>query len=209
MTTLSAGSLTTKPWVKPVVLAVVLGFLLVALTATRSHRTLPVATSPETLTQEVRSLRGEVDRLRAAEPTRVYVVAPPAAASPSASAPIVAADEEQREEEPERQRDAVDELKMRFESEPIDAAWNASMQRDIRDSISTSLPTARLLGADCATSLCRVVIAHDSEADQRSLAGQVAGAKPFQEGVLYDYDQTPNALKTTLYVLRQGSSFRD
>lgn len=66
-----------------------------------------------------------------------------------------------------------------------------------------------MLQADCATSLCRVVLGHDSEDEQRGLVHQVAAAKPFQEGVFYDYDHTEGARKTTLYVLRQGYSFGD
>ena len=81
------------------------------------------------------------------------------------------------------------------------------MVRELRETMSSAVPAAQILQTDCATSMCRVVLAHDLEEEQRELAHQVATAKPFQEGVFYDYGHSQGALKTTLYVLRPGYSF--
>ena len=167
--------------------------------------------SPSTLGQEVQALRGEVGKLRANAQPKIYIVPSErveaaATTSPAASASI----EQPPERTPEqRQKDTAEELQTKFESEAIDGAWSVAMVREIREAMSSAAPAAHILQASCATSLCRIVLGHDAEDDQRGLGQQVAGAKPFREGVFYDYDLTPTALKTTLFVARQGYSFRD
>jgi len=204
------GALKMRRWLVPAVTAVTVGVLAWAFLPQRrvAQR---VAAPPEMLVQEVQALRGEVGRLRAEGQPKVYILPTTPAGEPVATAPAENAPSEQPPERtPEqRQKEAADAMEVKFESEPIDAAWSVKMVRDIRDAISSAAPATRVLQASCATSLCRVVLGHDAEDDQRGVATQVAAVKPFQEGVFYDYDHAPNALKTTLYVVRQGYSFRD
>ena len=169
------------------------------------------AAPPEVLMQEVQALKGEVGRLRDQAQPRVYLVPPTPVEATGVVAPAEsAATEPQPERTPEqKQKDAAEALEVKFESEPIDAAWSVAMTREIREAVSSAAPESRVLQANCATSLCRIVLGHDAADDQRKLLAQVVAVKPFREGVFYDYDQTPNALKTTLFVIRQGYSFRD
>jgi hypothetical protein len=165
--------------------------------------------SPEALTREVRELQGQVQALQSnARPQVVYVsapVEPVATTQPKAEEPP---DAEPVLEPAERQLAAAADLRARFESQPVDRAWSSAATRELQESLARSTPSTRVLQVDCATSLCRVVLAHDSEDDQRALAGRVAAETGFKEGVFYDYTSTETALSTTLFVLREGHSFR-
>lgn len=100
------------------------------------------------------------------------------------------------------------ELEDKFHGEPLDRAWSVEMTTQIRSTVRESLPSARLLEAGCASSLCRVVLRHDSLEEQRKLGFTLASAVPFQHGVFYDYDATANPPTTTLYVAREGALLR-
>lgn len=102
----------------------------------------------------------------------------------------------------------ADELEDKFHGEPLDRAWSVEMKTQIRTTVRDSLPSARVLEADCATSLCRVVLRHDSLEEQRKIGFVLASAGPFQHEVFYDYDATANPPTTTLYVAREGASLR-
>lgn len=206
----------TKRWLKPSVTILLLALVCVGLTLTLQRPTpANAAASPEALSQELRALRGEVVKLRAGAQPTVYVVSPPqppsAALTDAAPTADPAATAEPTPQLTAEQRNAqtAAELQLKLESESIDAAWSTPTVRDLRETISSAIPTARVLQTDCATSLCRIVLAHDLEEDQRGVAHQLATATPFQEGVFYAYDQSEGALKTTLYVLRAGYSFAD
>jgi hypothetical protein len=186
-------------------LAVLLWFLL------PKGRPAPQVTAPsDALAQEVQALKAEVGGLRAHAQPKIYLVpSPPTAEVTSAPVANASADRLPERTPEQKQMEAAQTLEAKFESEPIDAAWSVTMVREIRAALSSAAPAARVLQANCATSFCRVVLGHDAEDDQREFASQVAATKPFQEGVFYDYDQTPKALKTTLYVVRRGYSFRE
>ena len=199
-----------RRWLVPAVSVAAVGALIWAFLPPR--RSAPrVAVPPDALVHEVHALRDEVGRLRAEAQPKVFILpSSPADTTPPASSAESASSEPSPELSPEqKQRQAAEALRVKFESEPIDSAWSVAMVRDIREAISSAAPATHLLQANCATSLCRVVLGHDEEEDQRGVANQVAAAKPFREGVFYDYDHAPRALKTTLYVVRQGYSFRD
>ena len=201
----------TRRWLKPSVTVLVLSLVSLGFALTlRRPTTAKAAASPDALAQEVKALRGEVVKLRADAQPKVYVVAPPPHPGDATTPAAVAATEPAPPLSPEqRHAQTAADLQLKLESETIDAQWSRSMVRELRETVSAAVPAARVLQTDCATSLCRVVLAHDSEEEQRGLAHQVAATEPFQEGVFYDYDQSQGALKTTLYVLRPGHSFVD
>jgi hypothetical protein len=211
MTSPVTGLPPTRRWLKPSVAVLVLGLVPVALSLTlRRPTSAKAAASPETLAQELQALRGEVVKLRADAQPKVYVVSPPPLPLDHAPAPSGVATTAEPASPPspeQRHAQTAAELQLKLESEAIDGAWSTLMVRELRETVSSAVPAARLLQTDCATSLCRIVLGHDSEEEQRGLAHQVAATKSFQEGVFYDYDQSQGALKTTLYVLRPGYSF--
>ena len=211
MTSPVAGQPPKRRWLEPSVAVLFLGLVSVGFSLTlRRPATAKAAASPDALAREVEALRGDVVKLRADAQPKVYVVSPPPSPDAATAPPDVAASEPASPLSPEqRHAQTAADLQLKLESETIDAQWSRSMVRELRETVSAAVPGARVLQTDCATSLCRVVLAHDSEEEQRGLAHQVAAAKPFQEGVFYDYDQSEGALKTTLYVLRPGHSFDD
>jgi hypothetical protein len=216
MTSPVTGLPPTRRWLKPSIAVLVLGLVPVSLSLMLRRPTpANAAASPEALTQELQALRGEVAKLQANAQPKVYVVSPPPPRplpldDAPAPAGVAATAEPASPPSPEqRHAQTAAELQLKLESEAIDAAWSTLMVRELRETVSGAVPAARLLQTDCATSLCRIILGHDSEEEQRGLAHQVAAAKPFQEGVFYDYDQSQGALKTTLYVLRPGYSFDD
>lgn len=201
--------MTGKRWLPPLVLALGFALLLGGFAFTQRSRAAAPASSPEALAREVEALRGEVVRLRADAQPKIFVVPGAAPAAEPVAAEVTEKPQPSALTAEERNAQSAADLGARFESEPIDAAWSTATEREIRDTLASSVPAARLIKADCATSLCRVVLAHDSEADQQAIAHHLGAAQPFQEGVFYDYQRAPGALQTTLYVLRPGYSFQD
>jgi hypothetical protein len=206
-------SFSSKAWVNPFVVIALSGSAFGLAWLLRGQAKPAQAATAEGLAHEVRDLRAELNGLRSA-PQRppIYITTP----SAPLDAPVAAAADELGAKPASpvldpaaRQAEAATQLQAKFEQETLDAGWALPMVRSIRGSIASLAPTARLLAADCATSLCRVVLEHQSDEDQRNIAGQVVASEPFKEGVFYDYQHGAGPPKTTLYVIRQGHSFRD
>lgn len=136
---------------------------------------------------------------------RAASVARPAALQTAPVAPVRAPAAQPQPQEV----DTVAELEERLDSEPRDPAWSAAMTAEIKSAVSASAPSARVLEASCASSLCRVVLRHESADDQKAIGLTLASVGPFRNGVFYDYGTTPNSLTTRLYVIREGHSFQD
>lgn len=81
------------------------------------------------------------------------------------------------------------------------------MAQVMREAILANAPGSRVVKAECASTLCRVVLSHDSERAQKGLGPAIAGLVPFRFGVIYDYDFTPNRRSTTLFVARDSRAF--
>jgi hypothetical protein len=102
----------------------------------------------------------------------------------------------------EHHRQLTDELEERFQREPADRQWNAEATHKIKRSVTANAPSTRVLEASCATTMCKVVVSHDSLTAQRELGAKLALEEPFRSGVYYDYDHESNPPTTTLYVMR-------
>jgi hypothetical protein len=101
------------------------------------------------------------------------------------------------------------EIKARFASEPVDGEWSLGMTREIRLTLGTPAGGTALEEAQCASSLCRVVLAHQSAAAQRDIIAFVKPLEKLQTAIFFDYTTEPNHWETTLYVLREGHRFPD
>jgi hypothetical protein len=174
------------------------------------------ATSVEVaaLRREVAALRSESRRERE-QAERVLVTADsapalaeggpattPPPAQPASPTEVV---RERAERAREVQRAAVTSLEARFTGEELDTAWSTDTERQIKGVVGATLG-AKLEEVECASTLCRVVVSHGSRQDQRNLA-EIRTHEPFQQGIYFDYDY--DALKTTMFVLRRGHSFRE
>lgn len=117
----------------------------------------------------------------------------PAGDSTSESTPDAAAERQRIAEKYERQ----------IRSEPIEIDWSRRQVANIRESLTKAIPDATIAEITCATTLCRVVVEHDSPEGQTELARVAAPEAPFAAGTAYYYGTTPaGAWTTTLYVHR-------
>jgi hypothetical protein len=168
------------------------------------------------IADELQSLRKEIQRVRAeSREQRVnaerFSESDQAAVKPGT--PTAASQEVVPELAPpiaqsraERHQEVISSLEARFASEEVDVEWRTKAVREIQTSISSSAPGSRILEADCASSLCRVVLAHDTEEARRNVAVQLGSLEPFKAGVLYSYDRESKPPQTTLLIQREGSS---
>lgn len=113
----------------------------------------------EDLQTQVTLLRGEVARMRMATPAPV----------PAPSSAVAARSETDDVEEPtltkaERQAVQLAELNNRVESEPIDRSWSISTERTIQHVFDAGMaPGSSITSVKCASTLCRVHVAHGSD----------------------------------------------
>lgn len=167
------------------------------------------------LAAELDRVKQNIARLQTSSAQREvrYVVTPPPEApsappDPGAAAPPPEDPRTLAERERERHRETANELAARFTAEPVDGAWSPGRTHAIRDSLKDGA-AGELLEAECASTLCRVVLRHESVESQKKMAYAVRGLAPFRTGTFYDYDTTSDPPITTLYALREGASFQD
>jgi hypothetical protein len=200
-------------WIVPVGFGLLALTLLIYSRRRDAERGQARAVASDALAAEFAALKRDVKKLQS-EPRVVAVSAAQqqqaateaeSAAEDQPAAPAAAA-----ELTPEQRMDSTaSDLDARLASEHRDTAWSSEMTGQIRNAVSANAPAARLLESECAASLCRVVLAHDSLEDQKNASFALAAVPPFHAGVFYHYDRDPSTPKTSLYVLREGHSFRE
>jgi hypothetical protein len=202
-----------KRWIMlPVVsLLIVAVFVVFVRRGVAARRDAPPRLDADTSTaDELGALRREVDSLKnKSEMPRVQYVARETVAPSPAAPPPSAAPSQSPEEAEQRHREAFAELEARFAAETIDSSWSVNTVREIKDAITANASGTQLVEAECATSLCRIVLSHDDAEAQKQLGFSLVNQASFQVGVMYDYDYSSTPPKTTLLVLREGHSFRD
>jgi hypothetical protein len=57
--------------------------------------------------------------------------------------------------------------------------------------------------------MCKVVLEHGEDSRQADTALAIQATPPFSNGVYYHYDSDLERPHTTMYVLREGRSFRE
>src|SRR5262249_7521259 len=97
-----------------------------------------------------------------------------------------------------------------FTSQTLDPSWSRDMALTLRNELIAAAPTgSTVLEAECAATLCRVVLKHESRSAQQGLARVVSDLAPFRAGVFYALDSEASPLRSTLYVLREGHDFNE
>ena len=172
----------------------------------RSARTAVSADEHTASTDEIAALRRDVAVLKAksASPTPELLMVPvgeKAKDDPPAAAPDPVAVQAQAEEQA---RQVTEALERKYVTEPVDRSWGDKESDEIRNAIGDGLRGTRLTSVQCASSLCKVVLDHDTAADQHEAARQMTRLAPNHAGVFFHYDEDPNQPRTTLYVLREG-----
>jgi hypothetical protein len=113
----------------------------------------------------------------------------------------------------ERQRQQIAnlmrDLETRFASETFDPSWSRSMEQTLRSELATKTTGSTVLESSCASTMCRIVLRHESSDVQRALAYTVTELAPFQTGVFYDYDKSSDPPRSTLYVMREGHELNE
>jgi hypothetical protein len=195
--------------------AVLVGGTLAAATLMRTpHAGTPQTASDRDTASEVAALRREVDALkqsqRALMMQRASALAPAettaAAVTPVApTAPPVKALTD--EEATQKNREIATNLAAHLTSEPVDAAWRAQKLREIRDAFASVPAGSRIEDADCASSLCKLTIVHDTPVLQHEFASHIVNLDAFNAGLFFDYEDKPP--RTTVYVVREGHKFSE
>jgi hypothetical protein len=160
----------------------------------------------EGLAAELQDLRTQVARLRG--PTEVRIETQPA--NIASAAPETKPQAEAPPEDPAERQARIEEnlaqmarsLDTRFASEAVDANWSRKAEGELRTALEPVVKDTKVLGAQCASTLCRVVLSHDTLDAQRALGTTVPELAPFRGGVYYYYDPNSTPPKTTLYVTR-------
>ena len=112
--------------------------------------------------------------------------------------------ERQRRVNTERIAAIAVQLDQQLRTQAYDRAWDQRIRAEAASVVEGS-ESGRVQKVDCATNLCRILVAHESAEQQRQLGDRISGQPPFNEGdVLYQYDET--TLTTALYKSRVGTT---
>ncbi len=193
---------------------------LVLLQGSAAPATAPAASQGEELQRQLEALERDVSTLEkqlrqrpALAPSLPLEVSRPPAApgGPGHEAEAVTPSLPRSPEElAQRSQGLVTELAShldeRLETEPLDRDWSSEQLRRMEDAIR-GLGRTQLLQATCGSTLCRVVVDHESTEDQQQFALDAGPLEPFHAGVFFQPDAQARPPRTTLYVLRKGHGF--
>jgi hypothetical protein len=100
----------------------------------------------------------------------------------------------------------ISEVDALIEKEPRDARWATAYERDVTAAFAATFKDARVRESRCATSACRIVVAHGSPTGAMQFASQFWAALPEGYGAAHFEDQTGSdgSRTTILHVLRKG-----
>jgi hypothetical protein len=135
---------------------------------------------------------------------------PPAQAAPhsDASPPEAPAPVDEARMMLEKQTAATALLDARFVNETPDPAFSREATQAARQGVEDR-PGSRVATVECVSSLCKVVITHDSLEEQRGIGTKVESVPLFGEGTYFSYERDVVPPRTTLYVVRRGHSFQE
>ncbi|MCP3140303.1 hypothetical protein [Pyxidicoccus xibeiensis] len=193
---------------------------LVLLQGSAAPAAVPAASQGEELRRQLEALRRDVSKLEQqllqrqalATPPPLEPTRPPAApGGPGHEAEAVKPSLPRTPEElAQRSQELVTELashlEERLETEPLDRDWSSEQLRRMEDAIR-GLGRTQLLQATCGSTLCRVVVGHESTEDQQKFSLDIEPLEPFHAGVFFQPDEQARTPRTTLYVLRKGHRF--
>jgi hypothetical protein len=161
--------------------------------------------SPPDLSAELAELRAEVQLLRRQLGTVARPQLAPAArdpAAPETAAP--AAPPPTPEEVSARDRRRFEGLGRALAAEPVDRSWAPATERLIADTMNRPVfKGSKLLDATCHSTLCRLEVGHDSEADRRRFSSVLPTRLPSMPSGSMRNAEGPGR-KTIVYVAREG-----
>jgi hypothetical protein len=99
-------------------------------------------------------------------------------------------------------------LESHHTSEPLDRAWSDKLHAELGAAVSLH-PGTTISSTECAASLCRVTLLHETVQAQNELAFNVAALPGLSAGVFYHYESDQEPPRTVLYVVREGHDMRE
>jgi hypothetical protein len=105
--------------------------------------------------------------------------------------------------------EVAERLEDHFMGEPADRVWSDQVRSELQAALSAQPTGTRMTSAECATSLCKVTLLHETTHAQRELASTVASLPALGAGVFYHYEQHTEPPRTVLYVVREGHDIRE
>jgi hypothetical protein len=151
--------------------------------------------------EELAALRRDVSslkRLAAVQAVRSAAVVglPAASANPRPPRPPVA----------EQRKAVIAGLEGRLGAEAHDPQWSRTRADEIRGGFATAMPDVNVLSADCATTVCKVVVQHADVESQAGLMEKATEVQSLDVETYFVFDKEASPPRTTLYMGRPGHS---
>jgi len=171
-----------------------------------SERRVPVAGEPaqaRDLSRELDGLRRDIALLRVSRAAAVELPADSAPPSAATSLPEAPSDEPAPDTTAQDHVAYQRQIETTFQAEARDSRWADETERQIKDAVDELGPSTRMEGLTCATTMCKMVVAHDEETARQALPMTMTAIPAFQRAIFY----SDEGLKTTLYIMRQDQRF--
>jgi hypothetical protein len=91
-----------------------------------------------------------------------------------------------------------------FDRERPDPEWSTDATRDVRAMIETHAKSGTLVSAECATTMCKIVVSHADAEMQKEFSSEVTEEPLLDAEVMYKYDSQAEPPTTTMWLSRTG-----
>lgn len=153
----------------------------------------------EQMQSELKLLRRHVQVMSRQESAAKAVTAAASAADVAPPAPPLT-----QEEASARDKRRFEGLAGKLAAEPVDRSWGPATERLITDTIKKpAFKGTRLLEATCRSTLCRLEVSHETEADRRKFSSTLPTRLPTLPSGSMRNAEGPDR-KTIIYVAREG-----
>jgi hypothetical protein len=163
----------------------------------------PVATASEPRADELDQLKREMASLkRLTVAQAIHAQKAPAAAPSSAEARPTRG--KPALPPAEQRRVLTETLDGRYNGESVDPSWSAGRVTAIKAAFATAMPDVNVIAADCATTLCKVVLVHEDGESQSGLMERASEVEALATETFFLFDKDTTPPRTTLYMARAG-----
>ena len=157
---------------------------------------------------DIEALKREVASLKGMTAARALVTSP----APTEPAPAPAPAPAPSAQKPRKRLTQAEEeamfaapLEEAFKAQRPDPSWSSARATEIKGAMVQSLPGTRVLAAECQTTLCRVVVEHDDDESQSSLADKAPTIPSLDVETFLFFDKQSTPPRTTMYLARPGT----
>jgi hypothetical protein len=196
-----------KPFVLPSITATLLGAGIAATWLFGRHAKSNAA--PADAGPTMAALQDEVERLRrdvsAVKDTAHGSARQPSLAASSSLGGRQPVTPEERKEQAQSARAAwYAKIDSQFSSERRDPAWSSDATRSFETMLANHASHASLVSADCASTMCKIVVNHQSPEMQKEFSLAITEEPLLEAEVMYKYDAETQPPTTTMWVSRTG-----